>query len=292
MKKKVLFIINPIAGVKRKDKLPRLIDAALDHVQYTYDIVYTEHRGHATEIAERAIKDGVEVVAVAGGDGSVNEVAMALRGTSVKLAILPYGSGNGLARALGNPMKIAEAVRLINTGKVRAVDTAKVNDHVFFSLIGIGFDAFAVKVFDREEARGFLAYAWAAIRSLSAYQSYSFVMDCDGVEYNGAAFLINICNSNQYGYNVRIAPFAEPDDGLLDVVLVRDLPKWKAVWLVFLVLMNKHHNSRMLEFIKARKVHLQTSRHAYMQVDGETMHKDKQFDVQICIEQLQVLVKP
>lgn len=290
MKKKVLFIINPIAGVKRKDHIPRIIVEELDLDVYDYEIVYTERRGHATEIAEAAIQKGCEIVAVAGGDGSVNEVANALAGTDVVLAILPYGSGNGLARCLGNPMAIRKAIRLINHHQVHRIDTADVNGRAFYSLIGIGFDAFAVKVFDREEARGFFAYAWSAIRSLSAYQPYTFEMDCDGHLYTGNAFMINICNANQYGYNVRIAPNAKPDDGYLEVALVRDLPKWRAVLLVMQVLMNMHHNSNRLEFIRAKKIKLQTGRHAYLQIDGETTHKDKQFDVAVQPAGLRVMV--
>lgn len=290
MKKKLLFIINPIAGVKRKDHIPQLIAEELDHELFEYELIYTERRGHATEIAKEAIQRGFHIVAVAGGDGSVNEVASALTGTSVMLAILPFGSGNGLSRCLNNPLNIRKAIRVINGMKVRSIDTASVNGRHFYSLIGVGFDAFVAKVFDYETARGFFTYAWSAIRSLSAYQSFSYTMNCDGIEYEGVAFLINVCNSNQYGYNVRIAPYASPDDGLLDVVLVPDLPKWRAVLLVLKVLFNMHHNSKELVFIKARKVNLQTTRHAYLQVDGEHSNKDRSFNIEIDPKKLLVMV--
>jgi diacylglycerol kinase (ATP) len=290
VKKKLLFIINPIAGVKRKDHIPQLIAEELQHELFDYELVYTERRGHATEIATAAVQNGFDIVAVAGGDGSVNEVATALTGTRVILAILPFGSGNGLSRCLNNPLQIRKAIQVINGMHVRSIDTASVNGRPFYSLIGVGFDAFVAKVFDYETARGFFTYAWSAIRSLSAYQSFSYTMNCDGIEYSGVAFLINVCNSNQYGYNVKIAPFASPDDGLLDVVLVPDLPKWRAVWLVVKVLLNKHHRSKELVFIKAKKIHLQTTRHAYLQVDGEHSNKERSFNIEMNNAMLQVMV--
>lgn len=289
MKKRILFIINPIAGVRRKDAIPEHIAACLDHGIYDHQIVYTERRGHATEIAQQAVKDGIDVVVVAGGDGSVNEVACALLGSDTVLGILPFGSGNGLARHLGYPLQVREAIGVLNSGNSIAIDVGTVNDRPFFSLIGIGFDAFVAKVFDREKARGFAAYTWSAIKSLGVFKPFDFEMESDGERHAGTAFMINICNSNQYGYDVQIAPNADIQDGALDIVLLRNLPKWRAVLLVIQVLMNRHHNSRTLKYLRAGDISLTTSRPAYLQIDGETLRKEKEFRIKVLPRALKVM---
>ena len=151
MKKNILFIVNPVAGVKRKDKIPPLINKYLDHNKFNYEVIYTESRGHATEIARQAVLDKFDVVAVAGGDGSVNEVATGLLGSETALAIIPSGSGNGLARHLGYSINIRSTLEIINEFQLKKIDVCKVNEAYFFSLIGIGFDAFVAKVFSKEE---------------------------------------------------------------------------------------------------------------------------------------------
>jgi len=290
VKKRILFIINPIAGVKRKDRIPRLIDKYLDHAHFDYDIIYTEHRGHATELAKHAAQQGVDVVAVAGGDGSVNEVATGLVGTQTALAIIPSGSGNGLARHLGYSINIRSTLHIINDYYVSRIDVCKVNDQYFFSLMGIGFDAFVAKVFSREETRGFLTYAWSAIRSVSAYEPFQYSACIDNREIKGKAFMINVCNSNQYGYNVKVAPHASLQDGMLDIVVLEDIPKWKVPFAVLQVFTRTHMKAKHFTIYRAAEVNIQTPVYAHLQIDGETAVKDKDFHIEILPKALSVLM--
>ena len=98
MKKRIWFIINPISGVRRKDDIPALVRQYLNHETYEFEIQYTKHKGHAIEIAKDAVKQGIDIVCAVGGDGSVHEVGTALIGSQTSLAVIPIGSGNGLAR--------------------------------------------------------------------------------------------------------------------------------------------------------------------------------------------------
>ena len=292
MKKRILFIINPVAGVKRKDKIPALINAHLDHDRFDYEVVYTENRGHATEIAAEAAKNNFDVVAVAGGDGSVNEVATGLMGTSTCLAIIPSGSGNGLARHLGYSIDIKSTLAIINAYKVRKMDVCKINDEYFFSLIGIGFDAFVAKVFSREETRGFMTYAWSAIKSLGSFESFDYTLQSKEKNMSGKAFMINVCNSNQYGYNVKVAPDANLSDGLMDVIIVDDIPKWKVPFAVMQVFTQTHKVNRHFKSFKTRTLQINSPNYSYLQIDGETVHKDKDFTITILPQQLNVLINP
>lgn len=290
MKKKILFIINPVAGVKRKDRIPRYINKYLDHNKFSYDVIYTEARGHATEIARRAAEDKIDVVCVAGGDGSVNEVATGLIGKNTALAIIPGGSGNGLARHLGYSINIRSTLQIINEYYVRNIDVCKVNDHYFFSLIGIGFDAYAAKVFSKEETRGFLTYAWSSIKSIASYQPFDYSMKINDEQSEGTAFMINICNSNQFGYNVKVAPYADLQDGIMDIVVVKKMPKIKLPLLVMQLFMRTHLFSMHVRYLKGDSILIESPTYSYLQIDGETVHKEKSFTISIQREILPVLI--
>lgn len=290
MKKKILFIINPVAGIKRKDKIPRYIKKYLDHSRFNYEVIYTESRGHATKIAEQAVKENYDVVCVAGGDGSVNEAAQGLIGSKTALAILPSGSGNGLARHLGYSINIKSTLKIINEYHIQRIDVCKVNEHYFFSLIGIGFDAYAAKVFSKEETRGFLTYAWASLKSISSYQPFDFTMKINGEEIEQTAFMISVCNSNQFGYNVKVAPYAHLQDGMMDVVIVKNLPKIKLPLLVMQLFMGSHLFSMHVKYLKTDKLIITSPTYSYLQIDGETVHKAKDFELTIQKEVLSVLI--
>ncbi|MBC8173656.1 MAG: diacylglycerol kinase family lipid kinase [Chitinophagales bacterium] len=290
MKKRILFIINPVAGVKRKDKIPRYINKYLDHNQFAYEVIYTEARGHATEIAQQAVTDKYDIVCVAGGDGSVNEAATGLIGSDTALAIIPSGSGNGLARHLGYYINIKSTLEIINAYEVKRIDVCKINEHYFFSLMGIGFDAYAAKVFSREETRGFLTYAWSSIKSISSYQSFDYTMEINNKKLEGRSWMINACNSNQFGYNVKIAPYADLHDGLMDVVIVNEVPVWKIPVLVLQLCMRRHIFSKHVTYFKTDKLSITSPLYAYLQIDGETVPKDKDFIITIQKEMLPVLV--
>ncbi len=290
MKKKILFIINPVAGIKRKDKIPRLINKFLDHNQFDYDVIYTESRGHATEIASKAAFDKIDVVAVAGGDGSVNEVATGLLESETALAIIPSGSGNGLARHLGYSINIRSTLEIINNYTVEKIDVCKINDEYFFSLIGIGFDAFVAKVFSKEETRGFMTYAWSAIKSISSFESFEYSFYSNEKKFSGKAFMINVCNSNQYGYNVKVAPYASLTDGLMDVVIADDIPKWKIPLAVLQVFTQTHIGSKHFRSFQTNEILIESPNYSYLQIDGETVHKDKDFKITIIPLALNVLI--
>jgi len=292
VKKQILFIINPIAGVRRKDRIPRLVDKYLDHVHFDYDVIYTERRGHATQIAADAAARGVDVVAVAGGDGSVNEAASGLIGTNTHLAIIPSGSGNGLARHLGYSINIRSTLQIINAYATQQIDVCRVNNNYFYSLIGVGFDAFVAKVFSREETRGFFTYAWSAIRSIGSFDAFTYDMQLDDVHLSGKALMINVCNSNQYGYNVKVAPTASLQDGMMDIVVLRDIAKWKVPFAVIMVFCRLHPQSGFFTLYRAKSVQIQTPQYTHLQIDGETTTKEKSFKIEIIPAALKVLVHP
>ena len=156
MKKRIWFIINPISGVRRKDDIPALIRRFLDHDTYAFEIQYTKYKGHAIEIAQEAVQLGIDIVCAVGGDGSVHEVGTTLIGTKTSLAVIPIGSGNGLARHMFIPRNIKKAIQTINLNHQITMDRVMVNDQPFLGVGGYGLDAVIAKKIRRRPQTRFL----------------------------------------------------------------------------------------------------------------------------------------
>ena len=157
-KKNIVFIVNPISGTSSKRTIVNQIDKYIDNQLFDFKVVNTEYQGHAREIAQDAVEKGVDIVCAIGGDGTVNEVASALVHSNTALAIIPCGSGNGLARHLRIPRDAIRAIKLINKAEPKLIDYGVMNDHPFFCTCGVGLDAFISQKFAECGKRGFLAY--------------------------------------------------------------------------------------------------------------------------------------
>ena len=190
----------------------------------------TERKGHARELAAGAVARGARLVVAWGGDGTVNEVASALAFGSTSLAIVPSGSGNGLARALGIGRRPERAMRNALAAAPRPIDVGELGGRLFFSMAGVGFDAHVASCFDRESAgrRGFSGYLLIAARELVSFRpSWYRVGGADTPPLQ--ALLVTLANSSQFGNGARIAPGALIDDGLLDLVMIEERSRFGTV---------------------------------------------------------------
>ena len=157
MKKRLLFIVNPISGIGKQKRIERLLLDNIDHTQYRYAVRYTEHIHHGTQIAAEAVEKGCyDAVVAVGGDGSVNDVVTGLHGSDMTMGIIPCGSGNGLARNLKIPLIPALAIKQINHFRalMRAGGNQHLNGHIFVSIAGVGFDALVAREMKRAKIRG------------------------------------------------------------------------------------------------------------------------------------------
>ena len=220
-KQKIRFIINPISGKKHKDHLPTQIETHLDLTKFDYEITVSEYAGHAKVLAQEAIDAHYDILAVAGGDGSINEVGTQLIGTDIALAVIPCGSGNGLSRCLSIPLDPIKAIQIINGNHKRKIDTVEVNGRPFISISGTGYDAKVAEDYSKDPRRGFETYFKYILRNFITMkeQQYSIVMPDETLETK--AFFISFANSNQMGYDVPIAPKASLWDGLVDLCIVQ-----------------------------------------------------------------------
>jgi len=231
---RVAIVINPVAGVGGTlTRARRRAELALDLLvseQVEPDILITERGGHAAELARGAVERGARIVVAWGGDGTVNEVATALVGSAAALAIVPAGSGNGLARMLGMPADASHALGRILHGADRLIDVGDIDGRLFVNVAGVGFDAHIAGAFAAigRARRGFLRYGLIVARELRQYDCRVFTVALDTGDASDErtsthhAFLLTFANGRQWGNGALIAPLAELDDGALDVVVVED----------------------------------------------------------------------
>ncbi len=288
--KRILFIINPVSGIGKHKVVEGLTDHRLDKTRYIHEIVYTNAAGHATEISRKAAADGVDIVVAVGGDGTVNETAAGLVGTATSMAIVPAGSGNGLARHLKIPMNVKRALEIINRGKILKIDTATINNQLFVNLAGVGFDASVAKKFSEAGTRGFSTYLRITNKSYKQYEPKQYTLIIDGKVFKRRALLISFANSSQFGNNTSIDPAASINDGFIDVCIVGKMPYWKALLYAPLLFLKKFDQTRYVEIIRAKEVVLKRKKGKTIHLDGDPMIMGKELTMRINPLSLNVIV--
>lgn len=217
---RILLIINPISGQIKKDKVPNLASSRLSQLGFNVDVEFTKYGGHATQLAQKAVGEGYYGVIACGGDGTINETAIALRETDTNLGILPCGSGNGLARHLEIPIDFALSLNVIEQNHITRCDYCSVNDMPFFCTFGVGFDATVSHRFAQQNRRGKMMYIKSAITEYLNYNQQTYTLKANGETITEEAFIVACCNASQYGNNAYIAPHASMTDGLIDVTII------------------------------------------------------------------------
>ena len=280
MKSKALFVINPVAGGKSKDHVPQLIQQHLDKAAIEPTIVFTEEAGHAHWLAKEAAKTYQSIIAV-GGDGTVNEVASAVVGTSAALGILPFGSGNGLSRFLSIPMDTAKAIQNINDNNIELIDAGQLDGQWFFNMAGMGFDAHISQVFAQKTKRGFITYFKSALQEIVNYKSQRYHMRIDGLEYDREAFMLSFANSSQYGNNAHVSPQASVQDGLLDVCVIKPFPLYRFPEMGLRMFTKTAEKSKYVEIIRGTDIQITRKAAGPAHIDGEpqTIGADAQIKV-------------
>ena len=289
MKQKIRFIINPISGVGKKGDIPRLIDAYLDHSKFDYDISLTEYRKHAKALAYQSSREGFDIVCAVGGDGSVHEVGTALVGTTTKLAILPAGSGNGLARHLNIPLDIKKAIQCINENHSIKMDTVLVNDKPFLGIGGYGFDALIAKKFDEHHTRGFASYIKLVCREYFRYVPKKISFDMNGVTRNVSVVLCTIANASEFGNGFCVSPKSSVTDGQLELCILRPFSIWSAPSIAYRFFKRTADRSRFTEIIPFKKARIRlTDKIAHY--DGEPFDVRQELNVEVVPKSLHILV--
>jgi YegS/Rv2252/BmrU family lipid kinase len=292
----VAIIINPIAGGlaprqarRRAELAASVVDAHGDRV----DVLFTERRGHARELARGAVARGARLVMAWGGDGTINEVASALAFGDVPMALIPAGSGNGLARELGVSFRAPQAIADALGAAGRPIDVGEINGRLFVNVAGVGFDAHVAAAFDERGAcrRGFAGYAAVVARALVTYESQHYTITTAAARRVPRAVLVTVANSPQFGNGARIAPGARLDDGLLDLVVVEEQSRWRTLRHVPRLFAGSVGEAAGVSICRVTEAVIESEQPMAFHVDGETVDGGTRLAVRIHPAALRIAVR-
>ena len=280
----IKFVINPISGTGRQKGIEKYISKYFNN----YQISYTEKPGDATKISYDAVKNNFSKVIAVGGDGTVNECIKALINTNVALGVIPCGSGNGFAYHIGMCSDTKKAIKQLQETSIEKIDSCSVNKIPFINVSGIGFDAHIAQLFAKSKRRGFANYVMLILRELN-YQPQKYEIQYDGISRKITAYMISFANSSQYGNNIRISPTANIQDGLLDFVIIKKIPKWKIPFLLMKIATGKIQLSKYVEIIKCKKMNIKAN-DTLIHLDGEPYTASNPITINLIKNSLKILM--
>jgi diacylglycerol kinase (ATP) len=288
--KKVFFIINKYSGTGYQPEIEGKIITRCGELDMECTIEFTQGRGHATELAKQAVRDGFKLVFAMGGDGTVNEVAKGLVHSNVIMGIMPKGSGNGLARHLGIPLKFPAMLELLRSSHHIAMDTMLINDHLSVNVSGIGFDGHVAGLFGKNGKRGLLGYGKLVLQEFFRFKEFSTDIVLDGRSINRSVFILALANSSQFGNNAKVSPFASVCDQRIDVCFIKKVPLTQAIGFARKMFSGAINKSAFVEIQQAQEISIQFSTPMPFHVDGESMDPTREFFVKMQSGSLNMLV--
>ena len=266
-----LLIVNPAAGGGKAESVARAAAAILDQKRIEFRMVVTRSPEHGADVALNCVTTN-ETPVLVGGDGLAGFVGGALAQSGVPMGLIPAGRGNDLARGLGIPTSTEAAVRNLLDGSIRMIDVGEGNGRRFLGLASVGFDSDANRI--ANEARvlsGPPVYAWAAIRALLGWKPVRFEITTGGVRRRVTGHTVAVANNRYYGGGMKMAPDAEIDDGMFDVIVVEAVSKLRFLSDFPKVFSGSHVRSNGVETLRTPGLSVSASRDLTVYADGDPL---------------------
>lgn len=281
--------MNPISGGKNKKSLERKIYKYLDEQIFTYKIFITEYKGHAKEITRMAIKENIPFVCAVGGDGTIHEIGKELIHSNTALCIIPKGSGNGIANHMGIYKKTRNAIQCINEKVIAKIDTVAVNSSFFIGTSGFGIDAVIAERFDKDPKRGLKTYIKHSLKEFINLKPIKVQIEALEDKLKVEAFMLCIANTSEFGNRFKISPKSSVRDGMLELILVRPFPKWKAAIVAARFFGKNAHKSKYIETISTSGGKIELSENI-AHYDGEFVKEHKSITFNVIPSSLKIVV--
>lgn len=265
------FIVNPVAcgGL-----CPEKFGEARTYFSQNgveYGLVETNEPGASVHLAREAYGNGERFIVAVGGDGTLSEVVSALYDkTDVTLGLLPFGTGNDFARALGLPTDPVKAAEVLVKGEIRSVDVGMAGDKPFINVGGLGFDVDVVINTERYKGRfhGMLPYFLGIVRSMTHLNRVPVKLTADGKVIEETALILSVANGTHFGGGMNVAPEADPSDGYFDVCMIKGIGLFKFISMLPGFIKGKHLKAKPVVYFKAKEVLVECER-TPVQLDGE-----------------------
>ncbi|MBA7561899.1 Diacylglycerol kinase [subsurface metagenome] len=278
-------IVNPVAGARSTRRKWPIINRLLERIGLTFDFNYTEGVGHAIELAQAAASDGYRYLVAVGGDGTVNEVAngilLSRNAAATVLGVVSTGTGSDFARSAGLARDYTTACNNLTSSKRLTIDVGVVEyqrdgkrqERFFVNSAGVGFDAAVVKETERlpKFFGGTIPYVAGMLRTLVSYRNKNIVLKVGDEEERKRVLNVAVANGNYCGGGMRIAPDAELDDKLLDVVVFGDMSKFEILKEFPTIYKGTHINHPKVSVKKAANVSIESAKPMLVYADGELL---------------------
>jgi YegS/Rv2252/BmrU family lipid kinase len=283
---KALFVLNPTSGVPPVNFIVSKELELRKNQLSCFKSVSKEDTGvHIKQNFEK-----YEVFVAAGGDGTVHTVATELVGTSKILGVLPLGSGNGFAKEFGFKMNVRSLLSDIHKAESTKIDVIEINDKLCLNVAGIGLDSFVAHSFNNLKLRGFLPYVWLTFKTFLALRPFHVTIKTDGEEIiSEKLFVLTIANTRQFGNNAYIAPEAKPNDGMVNIVMIKPFPKIFGSLFIIRLFTKRINKSKYVKHFKTDKEVVIETDETRFHIDGEPIEISGKVVIRIKREVLNVL---
>jgi diacylglycerol kinase (ATP) len=268
------IILNPYSNRWRaKERIPE-VEKVLAQAKLDYELVVTTEPLEGTALAETAVADGFEAVVAAGGDGTINEVINGLLraapdGPTIPFGILPLGTANDFNLMAGLPDTIEAAAQGIARGKTRQIDAGQVNGRFFINNSGLAMEPMVtLENIRMKRLSGEIRYIVALLKVIAKMKAWHMQVEWDDGRYDGPVYLLSVCNSPRTG-GFQMAPGAEIDDGLFDIVLAPEVPRWTLLLLLLRLMQGTHVYHDVVTFTRTARLTVISQPGTPAHTDGE-----------------------
>jgi diacylglycerol kinase (ATP) len=285
---KLLFIINPVSGGKSKTDWEEEIREYFKTSPHNMEFYLLTGKSDNTSVAHHIESVSPDRVVAVGGDGTVKMIAELVKNKPIPLAIIPAGSANGMARELGIPLSVNEALEVAVNGREKNIDLVRINDEEScIHLSDIGLNAMLVKYFEGSKKRGMWGYGKAIFRVLYEKQKIHATISTDTEKINRKAYMIVIANARKYGTGANINPEGDVADGFFEIVVLRRL---NLVEILKALLTDRSFDPDKIEIFKTKSAVIETHHPSFFQVDGEYRGKTNKITAKILPGALRIML--
>jgi diacylglycerol kinase (ATP) len=283
---KALFVLNPTSGVP---PVNFIVSKELERRKNELSFCKSINKAATGKLIKDNF-DNYKVFIAAGGDGTVHTVASELVGSNKILGVLPLGSGNGFAKEFGFKMNVRSLLTDIKKAESMDIDVIEINDKLCLNVAGIGLDSFVAHSFNELKLRGFLPYVWLTFKTFLLLRPFHAKIKVDGEEIiSEKLFVLTIANTRQFGNNAFIAPLAKPNDGMIDLVLIKPFPKILGTLFIVRLFTKRINKSKYVRHITTDKEIIIETDETKFHIDGEPVDLYGKVVIRIKREVLKVL---
>lgn len=216
--KRIACIFNPHSGKKRKSLSKNDFSRYTENHSVQLDWIEKKPNDHLETLAKHCVQTHCDAIVAAGGDGTINAIARAIKGTKTALIVVPLGSGNGFARHHGIPLNISKALSVLEHYKEVSIDCGTINSELFVNVAGMGFDAKISQAFKNQKTRGLTGYAQTLLKEWNL-RTEEYQISSENEMWQGRAWMVSMCNGSEWGNNFKLFPQASTSDEILHAVI-------------------------------------------------------------------------